>query len=73
MGLKPELYMFALLVGSCLGGNLTPFGASANVVAVGILKKEGINLNFPGWLKIGLPFTFITTTAAALLLWFVWR
>jgi Na+/H+ antiporter NhaD/arsenite permease-like protein len=73
LSLKPELYMFALLVGSCLGGNLTPFGASANVVSVGILKKEGVTLNFAGWLRIGLPFTLITTIAAALCLWFVWR
>jgi Na+/H+ antiporter NhaD/arsenite permease-like protein len=40
MNLQPELYMFALLIGSCLGGNLTPFGASANIVAMGILKKR---------------------------------
>jgi Na+/H+ antiporter NhaD/arsenite permease-like protein len=73
MGLRPELYLFALLIGSCLGGNLTPFGASANVVAVGILKKEGITLNFPGWLRIGLPFTVLTTAAAAVFLWFVWK
>jgi Na+/H+ antiporter NhaD/arsenite permease-like protein len=72
LALQPELLMFALLIGSCLGGNLTPFGASANIVATGILKKEGITLNFPGWLRVGLPFTFITTGAAALVLWFVW-
>ena len=34
IGIAKELYMFALLIGSCLGGNLTPFGASANVVAM---------------------------------------
>lgn len=73
LGLNPELYMFALLIGSCLGGNLTPFGASANVVAVGLLKKEGVYMNFANWLKIGLPFTLVTTTASALFLWFVWR
>jgi len=73
MNLKPELYMFALLIGSCLGGNLTPFGASANIVAVGILKKQGINMTFVDWLKIGLPFTLLTTTAASLFLWVVWR
>lgn len=72
MGIQKELFMFALLVGSCLGGNLTPFGASANVVAMGILKKEGHPINFAGFLKIGAPFTIITTAAAALLLWFVW-
>ncbi|MCK9170093.1 MAG: SLC13 family permease [Treponema sp.] len=73
MNLMPELYMFALLIGSCLGGNLTPFGASANIVAMGILKKEGYPMKFTGWLRIGAPFTAITTFAAALLLWFVWR
>ncbi len=72
MNISKELYMFALLVGSCLGGNLTPFGASANVVAMGILKKEGHPISFGGFLKIGAPFTIITTTAAALLLWFIW-
>ena len=65
--------MFALLIGSCLGGNLTPFGASANVVAMGILKKEGYPISFKGWLKIGAPFTFVTTLSAALFLWFVWK
>lgn len=72
MGLVPELYMFALLVGSCLGGNLTPFGASANIVAMGILKKEGYPMNFGGWLKIGLPFTVLTTTVASVILWLLY-
>lgn len=68
-----ELYMFALLIGSCLGGNLTPFGASANVVTIGILNKQGYKMNFGKWLKLGLPFTLITTLAASLFLWLVWR
>ncbi|MBO4320862.1 MAG: TRAP transporter large permease subunit [Treponema sp.] len=72
MGLKGELFMFALLVGSCLGGNLTPFGASANVVAMGIVKKEGYPMNFGKWLKAGVPFTIITTAAAAIVLWLLW-
>lgn len=72
IGINPELFMFALLVGSCLGGNLTPFGASANIVAMGILKKENYPMKFSGWLKIGVPFTLITTAAASALLWFIW-
>ncbi len=72
MGMKPEFLMFALLVGSCLGGNLTPFGASANVVAMGILAKEGRKTGFPGWIRICLPFTIITTVAAAAFLALVW-
>ncbi|MDR2767983.1 MAG: citrate transporter [Treponema sp.] len=70
--LNKELYMFALLVGSCMGGNLTPFGASANVVSVGILRKRDVRLNFFQWLKIGLPFTLLTTTASAVFIWIVW-
>ena len=73
MDLSAELYMFALLIGSCLGGNLTPFGASANVVAMGILKREGYPVDFAGWLKTGAPFTILTTAAAAAALWFVWK
>ena len=72
LGIQKELFMFALLIGSCLGGNLTPFGASANVVAMGILKKEGYPITFPGFLKISAPFTVLTTAAAAALLWLVW-
>ncbi|MFA6936819.1 MAG: SLC13 family permease [Treponema sp.] len=72
MNLKPELYMFALLIGSCLGGNLTPFGASANIVAMGIVKKEGYPMKFSGWLKVGVPFTVITTGVAAVVLWLLW-
>lgn len=72
IGSRPELFMFALLIGSCLGGNLTPYGASANVVAMGIVKKEGYPMNFGAWLKLGAPFTLVTTAAGAILLWLVW-
>ena len=72
MGINKELLMFALLVGSCLGGNLTPFGASANVVSMGIVKKEGYPMKFSGWLKVGAPFTILTTATAALVLWLIW-
>lgn len=73
LSIKPELYMFALLIGSCLGGNLTPFGASANVVAVGILRKNHVRMRFVDWLKIGVPFTLVTTIAAGGFLWLLWR
>ncbi len=73
MGLRPELYMFALLIASCMGGNLTPFGASANVVTLGLVKKEGYRVGFADWLKIGLPFTLITTAVASIFVWFVWK
>ncbi len=73
LGLRPELYMFGLLIGSCLGGNLTPFGASANVVAVGMLKKRGTVIKFSDWIKVAGPFTILTTLASSLFVWAVWR
>jgi Na+/H+ antiporter NhaD/arsenite permease-like protein len=73
LGLPKELYMFGLLIGSCLGGNLTPFGASANVVAIGLCKKEGATVSFGQWLKLAGPFTLLTTLASSLFVWFVWR
>ncbi|MBN2352757.1 MAG: anion permease, partial [Spirochaetales bacterium] len=42
MGLPdPAVLFFGLLIGASLGGNITPIGASANIVAVGLLKKRG--------------------------------
>ena len=35
------LFYFGLLTGATLGGNLTPIGASANIAAIGILRKNG--------------------------------
>jgi len=74
MGLgDSRLLPFGLLVGACLGGNVTPIGASANVVAYGMLNR-----NVPGgyrfldFVKIGLPFTLAAVSAASLFLWFVW-
>ena len=72
MNASPELFMFALLTGSCLGGNLTPFGASANIVAMGIVRKQGYEMKFSKWLTTGVPFTILTTAAAAAVLWLIW-
>jgi len=60
-----------LLIGSCLGGNITPIGASANVVAYGMLRRMGEPTSFVGFVKIGLPFTLAATAAASLFVWIV--
>jgi len=73
LGIEPWLLLFGLLVGTSLGGNITPIGASANVVACGLLKKRGHHVRFGDFVKIGLPFTLAAVGAAYLFLWFVWR
>jgi len=72
LGVGPELFLFGLLIGASLGGNITPIGASANVVAVGLLRKEGRHVSFGDFVKIGLPFTLAAVGAAYVVLWLVW-
>jgi Na+/H+ antiporter NhaD/arsenite permease-like protein len=73
LGVSPELFLFGLLIGTSLGGNITPIGASANMVAVGLLRKHNYHIKFVDFLKIGLPFTIAAVSVAYLFLWFVWR
>ncbi|MCA8976094.1 MAG: ArsB/NhaD family transporter [Planctomycetes bacterium] len=51
--LEPVWWSFAL--GSCLGGNATAIGASANVVVVGIASRAGNKISFWRFMKFGLP------------------
>jgi Na+/H+ antiporter NhaD/arsenite permease-like protein len=70
--INPSLFLFGLLIGTSLGGNITPIGASANIVACSLLKKEGHEVKFGDFAKIGLPFTLVAVSAAYLFVWFVW-
>ena len=58
------LLMFGLLIGACLGGNLTPVGASANLVALGILKRQGHTVGFGAFMRISIPFTLAAVLPA---------
>ena len=72
LGMDPTIFLFGLLIGASLGGNITPIGASANIVACGILKKEGYPVSFSKFASIGLPFTIAAVTAASVFVWLVW-
>jgi len=65
--------VFGLLIGSCLGGNISPVGASANIVAVSLLRKQGHKVSFWDFTRIGLPFTLAATAAGALFIWMFWH
>jgi Na+/H+ antiporter NhaD/arsenite permease-like protein len=60
--LQPVWWSFAL--GSCLGGNATSIGASANVVVVGIASRAGTQITFARFLKFGLPTMLMTLVIA---------
>lgn len=67
------LLLFGLLIGATVGGNLTPIGASANVVTVGILEKKGNRVSFGGFMRIGVPFTIVAVSASILFIWVFWK
>lgn len=71
--MNPTLFLFGLLIGASLGGNVTPVGASANVVGCGMLRKEGYAVSFGEWLRISIPFTIVAVLPAYLFVWFIWR
>ena len=48
-----HLLWWSLIFGAGLGGNFTPIGSASTVVAIGILKKEGHNITFMQYVKIG--------------------
>jgi len=65
-------FLFGLLIGTSLGGNITPIGASANVVAVGFLRRRHYHVSFLDFAKIGFPFTIAAVSIAYIFIWLVW-
>lgn len=71
MGIDPTILYFGLLIGSTLGGNLTPIGASANITSIGILRKEGYEVSTWEFMKISVPYTLTAVISGYILTWFL--
>jgi Na+/H+ antiporter NhaD/arsenite permease-like protein len=71
-GYPVYLLLFGTIIGTTIGGNITPIGASANIVAVGLLKKQGHEISFSQFARVGLPFTIFAVFAGALFIWVLW-
>ena len=72
MHASPLLLYFGLLIGATLGGNITPIGASANIAGVGMLRKEGYEVSFGDFMRIGVPFTLTAVVVGYLFIWIVY-
>ncbi len=70
--IEPNLLYFALLIGATLGGNLTPIGASANITALGLLRREGYEVGAGEFMRLSIPFTIAAVSTGYVLLWLVW-
>lgn len=69
MGADATVLCFGLLTGATLGGNLTPVGASANITAAGILRKDGYEVSTMQFMRIGVPFTLAAVFVGYVLVW----
>ena len=61
---------WSLALGTCLGGNGTLIGASANIVAIGIANRNGFHISFKDYTKIGAIFTLNSLIISTLYIWF---
>ncbi len=54
-GMSQETLSWTLALGTDIGGNATPIGASANVVGTAIAEREGYPVSWGRFLKYALP------------------
>ena len=60
---------WALALGSCLGGNGTPIGASANVIVIGIAARSGFFITFLKFCAYGMPAMVLTLAISHVYVW----
>jgi Na+/H+ antiporter NhaD/arsenite permease-like protein len=63
---------WSLALGACLGGNGTLIGASANVIVAGLAAREGKELSYMQFLKIGAPLTLVALLISTVYVYFVY-
>ena len=54
-----SIMVWATSLGTDIGGNFTPIGASANVVAYTAMEKKGTIIGWGRWIKLALPASVI--------------
>lgn len=58
--------------GGRLGGNGTLIGASANLVAAGLLEKEKRHLSFGEYFRIGFPLMLMQVALASIAVYYMY-
>ncbi len=64
-----SIMVWATSLGTDIGGNFTPIGASANVVAYTTMEKKGYIIGWGRWIKLALPATIISLIICNIGLW----
>jgi Na+/H+ antiporter NhaD/arsenite permease-like protein len=54
-----SIMVWAVSLGTDIGGNGTPIGASANVVAYTSMEKKGVRIGWGRWMRLAIPPTLV--------------
>ncbi len=72
LGINPHYLYYGMLIGTGIGGNITPVGATANVLACGMLEKRGIKIHTLEFMKLSVPFSISAVLSAQVLIHLFW-
>jgi Na+/H+ antiporter NhaD/arsenite permease-like protein len=71
-GIEAWSLLYGMLIGTGIGGNITPVGATANVFACGILEKQGGKVQLGRYMKMSIPFSIAAVLACHILIQLIW-
>lgn len=60
---------WSLALGTCLGGNATPIGASANIVTLSLAERAGYPISFKRYLIYAIPLTIEMIVLSNVYIW----
>lgn len=72
-GINMYLFIFGMLLGTTIGGNITPIGSLSNVTILGVLKRNNFDHSFWTFAKIGLPFTLVSLAVSSGFIYLIYR
>jgi Na+/H+ antiporter NhaD/arsenite permease-like protein len=72
VGMSPLPLLYGIVVGTGIGGNILPVGATANVIACGMLEKKGYKIKLKEYLRLSVPPTLVAVGTVHALLQMFW-
>jgi Na+/H+ antiporter NhaD/arsenite permease-like protein len=70
-GFSLKMLGWGIVFGANLGGNLTPIGSPSNIIALGILKKEGKPVDWGEWIRLCIPLVLLQLILASVYVTFL--
>jgi len=70
-GFSLKILGWGIVFGANLGGNLTPIGSPSNIIALGILKKEGVSITWGKWFRKCVPIVILQLLLASIYVTFL--